>query len=216
MTLIRLRDVYLSYTTNSSKVDIFNKFNFEVETGEFLVIMGPSGSGKTSLLNLIAGFLNPIKGKIFFENRELNKLSNYERAKFRNEQISMIFQFFNLIPELNARDNIALPLRISGYGSQISRTLACEKLVEVGLSNRWHYFPAELSGGEQQRVAIARALVNKPQVVLADEPTGNLDKQTTNEILDLMSELHSKGRTFIIATHDEEVAKRGTKILKLN
>lgn len=214
MALIELKGVYLSYSIGKVSVDILKGFNLSVKEGEFVAITGPSGSGKTSLLNLIAGFLRQDLGQVLYKGKELSKMSKRELARFRNCNMAMVFQFFNLIPELNALDNVALPLRILGKSGKQSRDLALQRLDEVGLSSRWNHYPKELSGGEQQRVAIARALISDPELIFADEPTGNLDRVNTKRIVELIK-MYRDNRTILLATHDLDVAASADRFITL-
>lgn len=214
--LYGLEKISLIYNLGKRQIPIISNFNLKIEEGEFLVLMGPSGSGKTTLLNMIAGFLSPSTGVLFYKNQNLYKLNNIKVATYRNRNLGMIHQFFNLIPEFTALYNIMTPILIKGDSKSDARQKAEILLDKVKLLHRAKHYPSELSGGEQQRVAIARALINNPEIILADEPTGNLDKQTSVEIMDLMSSLHREGKTFIVATHDEEVAKRGTRVIDFN
>lgn len=211
---VELKDIYLSYSSGPVKLDIFTAYNLKVKTGDFAALMGPSGGGKTSLLNLVAGFLYPSAGTVMCNGQNISEMSAEEKARFRNRHIGFVFQFFNLIKQFNARDNVALPLRLAGVGVAESKARAMEKLAQVGIEARWRHFPNELSGGEQQRVAIARALITDPSLILADEPTGNLDKSNTEKIIELLSDCR-KGRTIVLATHDPTVAAAADRIIEL-
>lgn len=180
------------------------------------VLLGPSGTGKTSILNLIAGFIKPAAGVILFNGEENIAGFNENRiCDYRNKNIGYVFQFFNLIQQFNVRENIAIPLLLSGVSDLEQRERIDEMLEKVGLGHRARHYPYQLSGGEQQRVAIARALVNNPLLLLADEPTGNLDKKTGEVIIDLLYNIHSDGRTVIIASHDERIAKESGTLINM-
>lgn len=211
--MYELKNIGLTYNIGNRAITIIEDFNLSIVKGEFIVLMGPSGSGKTTLLNMLAGFLSPSKGSIIFQGHDLYRLASNEVAVYRNQEIGMIHQFFNLIKEFSAIKNIMTPMLIRGEGANKAREKAEELLDKVKLLHRANHYPSELSGGEQQRVAIARALINNPKIILADEPTGNLDRQTSSEILEIMNELHKDGRTFIVATHDSAVAKIGTRTI---
>jgi lipoprotein-releasing system ATP-binding protein len=187
---------------------VFEDLNFELEKSEIVAIMGVSGVGKTTLLNLIAGLDTPTKGKVFLEGEDLFGLSYKERAEIRNTKIGFIFQFYHLLPEFTAQENVSFPLLIGGVGKEEAYEKALRILKEVDLEEKALLRPGKVSGGEQQRIAIARALVNEPKLLLADEPTGNLDWKTGQNILDLIRSLHTrKGLSSIIVTHNEKVAQ---------
>ncbi len=218
MGIVRLTNVTKNYIHNKHKVCVFNNLDIEVNSGEFLIIKGASGSGKSTLLNIIGTLEKPTSGKVTLFGKDISHGGIHELSELRLRTFGFIYQAFNLIHFLTAFDNVQLPLLLSGHvrSAELERFVH-EMLGRVGLAHRARHYPAELSGGEQQRVAIARALVNNPTIVLADEPTGNLDKQTSGEILYLMKQLHGEGsRTFIVATHDDEVVKVGTRIIDLN
>ena len=189
-----------------------NGVDLEVEAGEWLTIMGPSGSGKTTLLNLIGGLLQPTSGSIGVEEVDIGSLTSRELVTFRREKIGFIFQQFHLIPYLNALENVMLSMYFHSLGDKDE---ALEALRRVGLEHRAHHLPSQLSGGEQQRVAVARALVNSPRVLLADEPTGNLDQENGRVILELMQDLHQEGHTIVLITHDPSIARLGDRTLRL-
>lgn len=184
----------------------------EVYQGEWIALTGPSGSGKTTLLNLIGGLDTPTSGEILVCNVPINRLNERERARFRRERIGFIFQQFHLVPYLSAVENVMLAQYLHSLPDEKE---AIDALEQVGLADRLHHLPSELSGGEQQRVCIARALINEPDILLADEPTGNLDEASEEVVLDLLSEIHRDGRTIILVTHDPKVASRADRILKL-
>ncbi|NJD54382.1 MAG: ABC transporter ATP-binding protein [Candidatus Methanoperedens sp.] len=187
--------------------------SFTIEKGKWVNIMGPSGSGKTTLLNLIGCLDSPTSGSLLVNGIETTKLSQKERTRFRRENIGLVFQQFHMIPHLTALENVM----IAQYFHSIEdEKEAIEALVRVGIEQRLHHLPSQLSGGEQQRVCIARALINQPQIILADEPTGNLDKQNEEAILDIFRELHSEGRTIVIVTHNPEIGEIGDKIIQIS
>jgi putative ABC transport system ATP-binding protein len=214
---IELRGVTRTYGEGEALVRALDAVDLGVAAGEFLALAGPSGSGKTTLLNLIGSIDAPSSGQILFEGTDLAALSNRRRTSFRGERIGFIFQDFNLIPVLSARENVELPLQLLGGTAGSGRRQASEAMLErVGLGALAHRLPRELSGGQQQRVAIARALVKRPAVVLADEPTANLDSETAREILDLMRELNGAlGATFIFSTHDPMVMAYARRLVRL-
>ncbi len=214
---IQLRGITRTYGEGEALVRALDAVDLTIEAGEFLALAGPSGSGKTTLLNMIGSIDAPSAGEILFEGTHLGALSNRRRTRFRGERIGFIFQDFNLIPVLSAQENVELPLQLLGGSAGAERRAACEAMLErVGLGKLAHRLPRELSGGQQQRVAIARALVKRPGVVLADEPTANLDSETAREILDLMRELNgSLGTTFIFSTHDPMVMAYARRLVRL-
>ncbi len=177
--------------------------------------MGPSGSGKSTLMNIIGCLDSPTGGNYVLNNQNVSNLSDNELAEIRNKEIGFVFQTFNLLPRASAIDNVALPLVYAGYSSSQREKLAVKALEDVGLLDRATHKPNELSGGERQRVAIARALVNNPSIILADEPTGNLDSKTSHDIMDLFTELHRRGNTIIMVTHEEDIAKFSNRIVRL-
>jgi ABC-type lipoprotein export system ATPase subunit len=210
-----MENVWKIYRGEGYRVEALRDVSFEVYEGEFCVVMGPSGSGKSTLLNLIGTLDTPTKGKIIIDGIDVTKLSEGRKDKLRNRKIGFVFQFFNLVNELTVLENVMLPRLILG-GQQTARREALEMLKAVGLAGKAHYLAARLSGGEMQRVSIARALINRPALVLADEPTGNLDSRNAAEIIRLMKELNRRNRqTFILVTHDPSVAEAATKIVKL-
>ncbi len=212
--MIKVRDLRKIYSGAVPTVAI-DGVSFDIQEGEFVAIMGPSGSGKSTLMHIL-GFLDkPTSGSYQFWNREISEFSEQEMAKIRNKKIGFVFQMFNLLPRLNILENIELPLLYSGITKSKRNELVMRAIEEVSLSHRLSHFPNQLSGGEQQRVAIARALVNDPAVIFADEPTGNLDSESGQRILDIFQNLNQKGRTIILVTHEEQIAKRARRILYL-
>jgi putative ABC transport system ATP-binding protein len=205
-------DLVKRYKVGGSIVTALDKFSLEVEEGEMVAIMGPSGSGKTSLLNILGGLDNPDSGNVRVKDVDLNELNEEQRAKFRKHNVGFIFQFFNLIPSLTAIENVLVPVM---FQKDAPTKLARDLLERVGLGDRFDHLPGMLSGGERQRVAIARALINDPVLILADEPTGNIDSETAREIVSLFKELNDEGKTLILATHDRLVAGRAKTMIKV-
>lgn len=213
--MIRLEDVSRDYG-EAKVVQALRGVSLEVKRGERIAIMGPSGSGKSTLLNLICGLDEPTSGRISIDGVELSTLDDDRRTRLRREKIGMIFQTFNLLPTLSAVENVSLPLRLQGLSRAESETRALAMLKRVGLDDRSTHRPDQLSGGERQRIAIARSLIFEPPVLLADEPTGNLDSATGEEILRLIDDLHSELQmTIILVTHNEEAARHCDRILRL-
>ena len=214
MNIIRTENLTRTYTVGHSTVNALRGVNFEMVAGEFVALMGPSGSGKSTMMHLLGCLDTPTAGSYTLEGRDVSKLSKDERAQVRNTRLGFIFQTFNLLPRLNALDNVELPLLYGRYGSDVKKR-AEQALERVGLMPRAEHRPNELSGGERQRVAIARALVTEPALILADEPTGNLDSRTGAEIMRLLVELCSEGHTILMVTHDSQVATHAEKILHM-
>jgi len=214
--IVEVQDVKKAYRMGKVVVPALRGVSFEVREGEFLAVLGPSGSGKSTLLHLIGCLDRPDDGKIFIDGANVLKLSEEELAELRLRKIGFIFQFFNLLPRLTAIKNVELPLLIAGVSEREARKRVMEMLRLVGLEARVNHRPTELSGGEQQRVAIARALINDPKIVLADEPTGNLDTKSGWEIVQLMKRLNEeRNQTFIVVTHDPHIAETADRILYL-
>lgn len=213
--MIRLQNVSKKYTAKSSSVTALSNINLKIKKGEFIVIVGPSGSGKTTLLNIIGGLDTPTTGEMLFNKKNISKFTDDKLSKYRNDEIGFIFQEFHLQPHLTVIDNILLPTYFN-HTTKKTKTRAKKLIEEVNLQKNLHSKASELSGGEKQRTAIARALINKPKIILADEPTGNLDLKTGATILKLLKNLHEKhNTTLIVATHDEKIAKSADKIFKL-
>ena len=206
---VSVQNVRKTYQRDSQQLTVLDGINLEVPAGEFVALMGPSGSGKTTLLNLIAGIDRPTSGKVVVANTDLTPLSEGELAKWRSHNIGFIFQFYNLIPVLNAIENVELPLLLTSLSSKERRERAMTALRIVGLEDRYKHYPRQLSGGQEQRVAIARAIVTDPSVLVADEPTGDLDSKSAEEILDLMQTFNKEfGKTILMVTHDPRAAER--------
>ncbi len=214
--LLEARDVHKTYSLDQRKLEVLRGITLSVGKGEFVALRGASGAGKSTLLHLLGGLDVPDTGEIYFDGKNIASLSSGELAHWRNYHIGFIFQAYHLFPELDALENVSLPARMARVPGATAIQRAEELLARVGLENRMAHRPAELSGGEQQRVAIARALINAPQLILADEPTGNLDSQTGEGIIALLCELWAeKAATLIIATHDTKVAERAARVLDL-
>lgn len=212
--ILKVKQVGKTYTSGSKQLTVLSDINFELEEGETLAIVGPSGSGKTTLLGLCAGLDQPDSGTVKLCGWELNSLSEDERARLRNEEVGFIFQDFQLLPTLTALENVSVPLELKGVKGA-SKT-ALELLSKVGLEERAHHYPSQLSGGEKQRVAMARAFSNKPSILFADEPTGNLDEETGEKVIQLLFNLNKEaGTTLVIVSHDLELARRNQHILRL-
>ena len=206
--MIRTENLTKVYRMGDTEVYALHDVNLEIQEGEFIAIIGPSGSGKSTLLNMIGCLDKPTSGAVFIDGIDTGKLSENGLAEIRREKIGFIFQQFNLIHTLNALENVALPMFFAGVKRETRLKRAEELLANVGLGDRIYHKPSEMSGGEQQRVAIARALSNDPEVVIGDEPTGNVDTETGNTIIDILEGLNKEGRTVIVVTHDAEIAAR--------
>ena len=216
MSLIQCKDVAKVFKMGNTKVNILKGISLNVDAGEFVAIVGESGSGKSTLLNILGGIMACDNGEIIINDNHIEKLTENELALFRRNNLGFIFQTYNLLPQLSALENVEMPLIFSGISKNERRTRAKEMLERVGLADRMEHKPAELSGGQQQRVSIARALINNPKVILADEPTGNLDSKTSIEILNLLKELNQTyNMTFLVVTHSQVVYKYADKIVKM-
>ena len=211
--MLRCAGLTQSYPSGNQPLTVLQDISFEVSAGEFVAVIGPSGSGKTTLLGLLAGLDRPESGQVWLDGAELTTLGEDARARLRGAKVGFVFQSFHLIPTLTARENVQVPLELRG---EPGGERAEELLARVGLADRTHHYPAQLSGGEQQRVALARAFSTRPKVLFADEPTGNLDQRTGARIIELMTELNREaGTTLILVTHDPELAGRARRILRL-
>lgn len=213
--IISLQKIYKYYQIGTEVVKALRNINLSILQNEYVAIMGPSGSGKSTLMNLLGCLDTPTSGQYFLNNKDVSRMSDNELAEVRNKEIGFVFQTFNLMPRYNALDNVILPLIYSGKKKAERIVRGIEVLSNVGLADRIKHKPNELSGGQRQRVAIARAMVNNPSIILADEPTGNLDSKTSVEIMRLIDDIHKKGNTIILVTHEEDIAKYAKRIIKL-
>ena len=214
-TLIKIDNLSKHYFLSRNIVKAIDNISLKINKKEYVALMGTSGSGKSTLMNIIGCLDTPSKGSYYLNNKNVGELSDNKLAEIRNEEVGFVFQTFNLLPRMNALDNVALPLIYAGYAKDDRTKLAKKALKEVGLSDRVYHKPNELSGGQRQRVAIARALVNNPSIILADEPTGNLDSKNSGEIMKIFKRIHQKGNTIILVTHETEIAKNANRIIKL-
>ena len=215
MPLIETRDLWKTYTMGGEEIHALRGVSIEIERGEYVAIMGPSGSGKSTLMNLIGCLDTPSKGSYLLNDKEVASMNDDELARIRNEEIGFVFQTFNLLPRATALHNVELPLVYAGVSGKARQDRAKQALEKVELSSRSSHRPNELSGGQRQRVAIARALVNNPSILLADEPTGNLDSKTGNEIMGLFARLHEGGNTIILVTHEPDIAAYAHRVINI-
>ncbi|HRH67092.1 MAG TPA: ABC transporter ATP-binding protein [Bacteroidia bacterium] len=215
MALLELKNISRKYVIGTEEVNALRSITVSIHKGEYVALMGPSGSGKSTLMNIIGCLDTPSSGEYILNNKQVSTLADNELAEIRNREIGFIFQTFNLIPRSSALDNVALPLVYAGAKKEERINRAMAALKDVGLADRVRHKPNELSGGQRQRVAVARALVNNPSIILADEPTGNLDSKTSEEIMSLFEEIHQKGNTIIVVTHEEEIARHAHRIIRI-
>jgi len=213
--LIEIQDIGKDYQEGETTVQAIKQMAFFIDDGEFVSIMGQSGSGKSTLLSILGGLNHPTRGRILLDSLDIYKLSSEQRADLRSEYIGVIFQSFQLIPYLTVLENVKLPMSITGRKAKEQDRMARDVLAKVGLANKADRLPDKLSGGEQERVAIARAIVNKPPILLADEPTGNLDSTTADEIMNLLKELNAEGQTIIMVTHNPEACKHTARTIQV-
>ncbi|MBA3900254.1 MAG: ABC transporter ATP-binding protein [Bacteroidetes bacterium] len=213
--VIQLQNIKRTYKVGSEVVQALKSVTLEIDKNEYVALMGPSGSGKSTLMNILGCLDTPSGGKYFLSNHDVSSMGDNELAEIRNKEIGFVFQTFNLLPRSTALDNVALPLIYAGWAKEKRNKRAMEVLEQVSLGDRVHHKPNELSGGQRQRVAVARALVNAPSIILADEPTGNLDSKTSLEIMALFEDIHRKGNTIILVTHEEDIAKHAHRIIRL-
>lgn len=215
MALIEIKDVYKIYNPGENEVRALDGVSLSIDEGEFVAIIGQSGSGKSTLMNTLGLLDRPTSGEYYLSGRDVATLTDDEQSEIRNKQIGFIFQGFNLIPSLTAVDNVELPLVYRGMKKEERNKLSLEALERVGLGKRLHHRPSQMSGGQQQRVAIARAVAAKPPVILADEPTGNLDSSSGRDVMRILHELSDEGRTIILITHDNEIAEEANRIIRI-
>src|SRR5438045_4955375 len=215
MSLIRLTNISRRYQMGAETIHALRDVSLEIDRGEYVAIMGPSGSGKSTLMNLIGCLDTPTSGEYILNEVAVSQMDDNELAEIRNREIGFIFQTFNLLPRSDALRNVELPLIYSGVDADERRRVALEALASVGLGDRIHHRPNELSGGQRQRVAVARALVNRPSILLADEPTGNLDSKTGEEMMALFEQLWKHGNTIILVTHEEDIAKHAHRVIRI-
>lgn len=214
-SLISLNDIGRKYVIGSETIHALKSVSLTINKGEFVALMGPSGSGKSTLMNILGCLDTPTKGDYILNGIHVSEMSDGELAEVRNKEIGFVFQTFNLLPRSSSLDNVALPLVYAGINRTEREERAKKTLENVGLGNRVDHKPNELSGGQRQRVAVARALINNPSIILADEPTGNLDTKTSVEIMGLLEEIHSKGNTIILVTHEEDIAMHAHRIVRM-
>ncbi|HEY5463849.1 MAG TPA: ABC transporter ATP-binding protein [Hanamia sp.] len=213
--IIHLENIQKSYYLGKQELKVLKGITIEIFKNEYVALMGPSGSGKSTLMNLLGCLDSPTAGKYILNGEDVSKMQDDDLADVRNKEIGFVFQQFNLLPRLTAAENVALPLIYNGTTKKIRTELSLEMLDRVGLADRSHHKPNELSGGQNQRVAIARALVNNPSIILADEPTGNLDSKTSEEIMHIFDKIQADGNTVILVTHEEEIAEYAHRIIRL-
>lgn len=213
--LISITDIGRKYVIGTETIHALKSVSLQINKGEFVALMGPSGSGKSTLMNILGCLDTPTRGEYYLNNIRVSEMSEDDLADVRNKEIGFVFQTFNLLPRSTSLDNVALPLVYSGVNKTNRLARAQEALENVGLGNRVHHKPNELSGGQRQRVAVARALINNPSIILADEPTGNLDTKTSVEIMGLLEEIHSKGNTIVLVTHEEDIAQHAHRIVRM-
>jgi putative ABC transport system ATP-binding protein len=213
--IIEIINVTKAYKMGKIELQVLKDINLTINKGEFVIILGPSGSGKSTLMNIVGCLDIPTSGKVYLSGTDISKLSENKLAKLRGKTIGFIFQQFNLIPSLSAQKNVMLPLEFLNVNTTKAKIDTNNILTKMDLANRTHHLPTELSGGQQQRVAISRALITNPEIILADEPTGNLDSKTGIYILDFLKDLNKLGKTIILVTHDQNIIKYGTKIIHI-
>jgi len=213
--VIEMRNITRDFPLGHEIIKVLKGIDLNVDRGEYVALMGPSGSGKSTLMNLLGCLDTPTSGSYVLNGQDVSKLSDNELAEIRNKEIGFVFQTFNLMPRTTALENVALPMVYAGASKSERTTRAKEVLTNVGLADRMDHKPNQLSGGQRQRVAVGRALVNRPSIILADEPTGNLDSKTSAEIMGLIEEIHAAGNTVIVVTHEEEIAAHAHRIIRL-
>lgn len=214
-SVIKIRQITRDFFLGQEIVKVLKGIDLDIEKGEYVAFMGPSGSGKSTLMNLLGCLDTPTSGQYILNGKDVSKMSDDELAEIRNKEIGFVFQTFNLLPRTTALENVALPMIYAGASKAQRKERAEKVLADVGLADRMDHKPNQLSGGQRQRVAVGRALVNKPSIILADEPTGNLDSKTSVEIMNLFDEIHTAGNTVILVTHEEEIARHAHRIIRL-
>ena len=214
-TIISIQDIRKIYSVGSEKVHALDGVDITINKNEYVALMGPSGSGKSTLMNILGCLDTPTDGRYVLNGKEVDRMNDNELAEIRNREIGFVFQTFNLLPRYSSLENVALPMIYSGASKSDREKRGTEVLEQVNLGDRIHHNPNELSGGQRQRVAVARALVNRPSIILADEPTGNLDSKTSHEIMGLFNDIHANGNTIILVTHEEDIAMHAHRIIRL-
>jgi putative ABC transport system ATP-binding protein len=214
-TLIQISNIKRDFILGNETIYVLKGIDLQINKGEYVALMGPSGSGKSTLMNILGCLDTPTSGTYILNGKDVSQMHDDDLADVRNKEIGFVFQTFNLLPRTTALDNVALPMIYAGYPKSERNKRATEVLTQVGLDDRMDHQPNQLSGGQRQRVAVARALVNKPSIILADEPTGNLDSKTSEEIMKLFGDIHSSGNTVILVTHEEDIAKYAHRIIRL-
>jgi putative ABC transport system ATP-binding protein len=213
--IIHLEDIRKTYYMGAQSLEVLKGINLDIYKNEYVALMGPSGSGKSTLMNILGCLDSPTSGRYVLNGSDVSQMEDTDLAQIRNKEIGFVFQQFNLLPRLTAAENVALPLVYAGLPKKIRHQMALEVLASVGLAERSHHKPNEMSGGQIQRVAVARALINKPSIILADEPTGNLDSKTSKEIMDLFDKIQEAGNTVVLVTHEEDIAAHARRIIRL-
>lgn len=213
--VIEIRNIIRDFKLGQETVHVLKGIDLDIKHGEYIAIMGPSGSGKSTLMNLLGCLDTPTAGSYILNGKDVSQMTDDELADIRNTEIGFVFQTFNLLPRTTALDNVALPMVYAGASKKERTDRASEVLTDVGLADRMDHKPNQLSGGQRQRVAVGRALVNKPSIILADEPTGNLDSKTSVEIMNLFDEIHANGNTVILVTHEEDIAEHAKRVIRL-
>lgn len=213
--VIKIRDIKRDFPLGQETVKVLKGIDLDIERGDYVALMGPSGSGKSTLMNILGCLDTATSGTYELNGKDVSSMSDDELAEIRNSEIGFVFQTFNLLPRTTALENVALPMIYAGASKKMRTERAEEVLTDVGLADRMDHKPNQLSGGQRQRVAVGRALVNKPSIILADEPTGNLDSKTSEEIMKLIDEIHARGNTVILVTHEEDIAERAHRVIRL-
>jgi len=213
--VIKIRKIVRDFPLGQEIVHVLKGIDLDIEKGDYVALMGPSGSGKSTLMNLLGCLDTPTSGSYLLNGKDVSSMSDDQLAEIRNNEIGFVFQTFNLLPRTTALENVALPMIYAGASKKVRTARAEEVLTDVGLADRMDHKPNQLSGGQRQRVAVGRALVNRPSIILADEPTGNLDSKTSEEIMKLIDDIHKAGNTVILVTHEEEIAERAHRVIRL-